>query len=42
VQQLRWQAVGGVVTPAQSWMVIVPYDNVLEIEAMLPNKDRLW
>ncbi|MDO9190421.1 MAG: HlyD family efflux transporter periplasmic adaptor subunit, partial [Sulfurimicrobium sp.] len=31
--------VGGVVTPAQPLMVIVPRDNVLEIEAMLPNKD---
>jgi multidrug resistance efflux pump len=27
------------VTPAQPLMVIVPTDNVLEVEAMLPNKD---
>ena len=39
VQQLAVYTVGGVVTPAQSLMVIVPYDNLLEIEAMLPNKD---
>lgn len=39
VQQLAVHTVGGVVTPAQALMVIVPYDNVLEIEAMLPNKD---
>lgn len=39
VQQLAVSTVGGVVTPAQPLMVIVPKDNVLEIEAMLPNKD---
>lgn len=39
VQQLAVTTVGGVVTPAQPLMVIVPRDNVLEIEAMLPNKD---
>lgn len=39
VQQLAVHTVGGVVTPAQTLMVIVPYDNTLEIEAMLPNKD---
>lgn len=39
VQQLAVHTVGGVVTPAQSLMVIVPKDNVLEVEAMLPNKD---
>ena len=39
VQQLAVHTVGGVVTPAQPLMVIVPRDNVLEIEAMLPNKD---
>lgn len=39
VQQLAMHTVGGVVTPAQALMVIVPHDNVLEIEAMLPNKD---
>lgn len=39
VQQLAVHTVGGVVTPAQSLMVIVPMENVLEVEAMLPNKD---
>ncbi|OYY73519.1 MAG: hemolysin secretion protein D [Gammaproteobacteria bacterium 28-57-27] len=39
VQQLVIHTVGGVVTPAQALMVIVPTDHVLEVEAMLPNKD---
>jgi hemolysin D len=39
VQQLAVNTVGGVVTPAQPLMVIVPKENVLEVEAMLPNKD---
>ena len=39
VQQLAVSTVGGVVTPAQPLMVIVPQDKVLEVEAMLPNKD---
>lgn len=39
VQQLAVHTVGGVVTPALPLMVIVPMDNVLEVEAMLPNKD---
>ena len=39
IQQLAVNTVGGVVTPAQPLMVIVPTDNVLEVEAMLPNKD---
>ena len=39
VQQLAVHTVGGVVTPAQPLMVIVPRDKVLEVEAMLPNKD---
>lgn len=39
VQQLAVHTVGGVVTPAQQLMVIVPKENVLEVEAMLPNKD---
>ena len=39
VQQLAVHTVGGVVTPAQPLMAIVPKDNVLEVEAMLPNKD---
>ncbi|MHB1094004.1 HlyD family type I secretion periplasmic adaptor subunit [Thiobacillus sp.] len=39
VQQLAVHTVGGVVTPAQPLMMIVPKNNVLEVEAMLPNKD---
>lgn len=39
VQQLAVHTVGGVVTPAQPLMVIVPRDNVLEVEAWLLNKD---
>lgn len=39
VQQLAVHTVGGVVTPAQQLMVIVPADSRLEIEAMVPNRD---
>ena len=39
VQQLAIHTVGGVVTPAQSLMSIVPLESHLEIEAMLPNRD---
>lgn len=39
VQQLAVHTVGGVVTPAQPLMVIVPRDNPLEIEAFIENKD---
>ena len=39
VQQLSVHTVGGVVTPAQTLMVVVPGDRPLEIEALLPNKD---
>lgn len=39
VQQLAMHTVGGVVTPAQPVMVIVPGDNPLEVEAFLENKD---
>src|SRR5215475_7313773 len=39
VQQLAVHTVGGVVTPAQSLLVIVPSDSQLEIEAMVPNRD---
>jgi hemolysin D len=39
VQQLAIRTVGGVVTPAQALMVIVPRDYALEVEAMLENKD---
>jgi hemolysin D len=39
VQQLAVHTVGGVVTPAQTLMVIVPSDSHLEIEAMVSNRD---
>jgi hemolysin D len=39
VQQLAVHTVGGVVTPAQALLVIVPNDSRLEIEAMISNRD---
>ena len=39
VQQLAVHTVGGVVTPAQQLMVIVPADSRLEVEAMVSNRD---
>lgn len=39
VQQLAAHTVGGVVTPAQALMAIVPQDNPLEVEAFIENKD---
>jgi hemolysin D len=39
VQQLAVHTVGGVVTPAQALLVIVPSDSRLEIEAMVGNRD---
>jgi hemolysin D len=39
VQQLAIHTVGGVVTPAQSLLVIVPSDSRLEIEALVSNRD---
>jgi hemolysin D len=39
VQQLALHTVGGVVTPAQALMVIVPADSRIEIEAMVQNRD---
>jgi hemolysin D len=39
VQQLAIHTVGGVVTPAQQLMVIVPGDSHLEAEAMISNRD---
>jgi hemolysin D len=39
VQQLSVHTVGGVVTPAQTLMVVVPADAGLEIEAMVSNRD---
>jgi hemolysin D len=39
VQQLAIHTVGGVVTPAENLMVVVPDGSPLEIEAMVLNKD---
>ena len=39
VQQLSMHTIGGVVTAAQPIMVIVPSEDKLEIEAIVPNKD---
>ncbi|KRR21543.1 hemolysin secretion protein D [Bradyrhizobium lablabi] len=39
VQQLALHTIGGVVTPAQALMVVVPTGAGIEIEAMIPNKD---
>jgi hemolysin D len=39
VQQLAVHTVGGVVTPAQPLLMIVPADSHLEIEAMVSNRD---
>lgn len=39
VQQLAVHTEGGVVTPAQALLVIVPADSKLEIEAMVSNRD---
>jgi len=39
VQQLTIHTVGGVVTPAQVLLALVPSDDRLEIEAMISNRD---
>ena len=39
MQQLAVHTVGGVVTPAQALLVVVPADSHLEIEAMVSNRD---
>jgi hemolysin D len=39
VQQLAIHTIGGVVTPAQALMLIVPAETRLEIEAMISNRD---
>ncbi len=39
VEQLIVNTIGGVVTPAQELLHIVPANQVLEIDASLPNKD---
>jgi hemolysin D len=39
VQQLAVHTIGGVVTPAQTLMLVVPAESRLEIEAMISNRD---
>jgi hemolysin D len=39
VQQLAMHTIGGVVTPAQTLMIIVPLESHLEVEAMISNRD---
>ena len=39
VQQLAVHTVGGIVTPAQPLLVVVPAESRLEIEAMVSNRD---
>lgn len=39
VQQLAVHTVGGVVTPAQTLMVVVPKEHNIEVEAEIANKD---
>jgi hemolysin D len=39
VQQLAIHTAGGVVTPAQALLVVVPTDSRVEVEAMISNRD---
>ena len=39
VQQLAVHTIGGVVTPAQALLEVVPLDSRLEVEAMISNRD---
>lgn len=39
VQQLSVHTVGGVVTPAQQLLIVVPQDHPVEVEAQVENKD---
>jgi hemolysin D len=39
VEQISVHTIGGVVTPAQTLMVVVPDGSKLEIEAILPNRE---
>jgi hemolysin D len=39
VQQLAVHTVGGVVTPAQPLLIIVPREHAVEVEAQVENKD---
>ena len=40
VQQLAVHTVGGVVTPSQPLLIVVPKDRPVEVEAQVENKDR--
>jgi hemolysin D len=40
VRQLAVHAVGGVVTPAQPLLIVVPKDQPVEVEAQVENRDR--
>ena len=40
VQQVAIHTVGDVVTTAEKLMIVVPYGNALEVEAMVLNKDK--
>jgi hemolysin D len=39
VQELKVHTIGGVVTPAQELMKVVPHEDALEAEVMIPNRD---
>ncbi len=39
IQQLAVHTVGGVVTPAQELLIVVPQDHPVEVEAQIENKD---
>jgi hemolysin D len=39
VEQISVHTIGGVVTPAQTLMVVVPDESKLEVEAILPNRE---
>jgi hemolysin D len=39
VQQLAVHTVGGVVTPAQQLLIVVPHDHPVEVEVQVENKD---
>jgi hemolysin D len=39
VQEVKIHTLGGVVTPAQELMKVVPFEDALEAEVLIPNKD---
>ncbi|WP_316199212.1 HlyD family type I secretion periplasmic adaptor subunit [Bradyrhizobium sp. SZCCHNS2002] len=39
VQELKVHTIGGVVTPAEELMKVVPHQDALEAEVMIPNRD---